>query len=263
MADQLIEKIIATAKKEIGYLEKASNNQLDDKTANAGDKNWTKYARDLDSMNYFNGPKNSYAWCATFVNWVLVQVLGKETTLQITGQPSRNSGGASCSQAVNYYKKIGRFYTTNPQPGDQIFFSNDGGKTHCHTGLVTAVTKDRVYTIEGNTSSTTGVVANGGAVRDKSYLLTYSRISGYGRPKYELVKEEEEVTQEQFNKMMETWLTAKSVQPATFENDAIDWASKNGILQGNSQGQFMPKKPITRGEVVVVLKRFYDKFIKK
>ena len=29
-----------------------------------------------------------------------------------------------------------------------------------------------------------GVVANGGAVEKKKYKLTYSRIAGYGRPKY-------------------------------------------------------------------------------
>lgn len=35
---------------EVGYLEKASNEQLDDKTANAGKKNFTKYARDMKSV---------------------------------------------------------------------------------------------------------------------------------------------------------------------------------------------------------------------
>ena len=41
-----------------------------------------------------------------------------------------------------------------------------------------------VYTIEGNTSSESGVVANGGCVREKKYKLTYNRIAGYGRPNY-------------------------------------------------------------------------------
>ena len=42
-----VERVIAAARAELGYLEKASNAQLDSRTANAGDKNYTKYARDL------------------------------------------------------------------------------------------------------------------------------------------------------------------------------------------------------------------------
>ena len=37
-----IEKLINIAKQEIGYLEKASNKDLDSKTGNAGSKNYTK-----------------------------------------------------------------------------------------------------------------------------------------------------------------------------------------------------------------------------
>ena len=39
------QKVIDIALGEVGYLEKNSNAQLDDKTANAGNKNYTKYAR--------------------------------------------------------------------------------------------------------------------------------------------------------------------------------------------------------------------------
>ena len=41
-----IDKLIQIAKNETGYLEKASNSQLDSKTANAGENNYTKYWRD-------------------------------------------------------------------------------------------------------------------------------------------------------------------------------------------------------------------------
>ena len=44
------QKVIAVALAEVGYLEKASNEQLGDKTANAGKKNFTKYARDMKSV---------------------------------------------------------------------------------------------------------------------------------------------------------------------------------------------------------------------
>ena len=36
------QKVISIALAEVGYLEKASNADLDDKTANAGNKNYTK-----------------------------------------------------------------------------------------------------------------------------------------------------------------------------------------------------------------------------
>ena len=46
---------------EVGYLEKASNASLDDKTANAGDKNYTKYGK------WYGG--NGLYWCQQFVSW--------------------------------------------------------------------------------------------------------------------------------------------------------------------------------------------------
>lgn len=184
-----VERLLATALAEEGYLEKASNANLDSKTGNAGDKNWTKYARDLDALGLYNGKKNGYAWCDMFCDWCFVRTFGLELAMQMTGQPTKNGYGAGCTESVRYYKKIERFFS-KPMAGDQIFFTNDGGKTFCHTGLVVAVKNGYVHTIEGNTSSQSGVVANGGAVRQKSYLLTYRRIGGYGRPKYDLAEEE-------------------------------------------------------------------------
>jgi LysM repeat protein len=48
-----------------------------------------------------------------------------------------------------------------------------------------------VYTIEGNTSSSSGVVANGGCVAEKKYKLSYGRIAGYGRPDYNSISTSE------------------------------------------------------------------------
>lgn len=75
-----------------------------------------------------------------------------------------------------------------PQAGDQIFFwpkDAIGGPAVAHTGLVYAVDGTYVYTIEGNTSGANGVIANGGGVCKKKYKLTYNRIAGYGRPKWD------------------------------------------------------------------------------
>jgi hypothetical protein len=54
-----------------------------------------------------------------------------------------------------------------------------------HTGLVYAVDSNYVYTVEGNTSSDSGVIDNGGGVFKKKYERNFKRIAGYGRPDYE------------------------------------------------------------------------------
>lgn len=180
-----VERVIATAKAEEGYLEKATNANLDSKTANAGSGNWTKYARDLDLLGVYNGKKNGYAWCDMFVDWCFVTTFGLATAWAMTFQAMKGLG-AGCTYSAQYYRNKGRF-DKNPKAGDQIFFTNDGGKTSNHTGLVVAVDNTYVYTIEGNTSSLAGVVANGGCVRQKSYKKTYANIYGYGHPDYSLV----------------------------------------------------------------------------
>ncbi|WP_409969636.1 CHAP domain-containing protein [Bengtsoniella intestinalis] len=196
-----IEKLIATAQAEIGYLEKASNSQLDDPTANSGSANYTKYARDLDAIGWYNGAKQGYAWCTIFVAWCKQSTFGVEMALAMTYQ-SLGGLGASCTYLMGYYKSAGQFFST-PQVGDQIFFTSDGGDSAYHTGLVYAVDGTKVYTIEGNTSSASGVVENGGAVAAKSYSLTYSKIAGYGRPDYSLYEDETEEEEMRYNKVSE------------------------------------------------------------
>lgn len=178
-------KVIQIAEAEIGYLEKKTNAKLDDKTANAGDRNYTKYARDLDALGFYNGRKNGFAWCDIFVDWCFVRAYGLEAALKLTNQPlGKANCGAGCRYSRNYYKKAKRLFDA-PQPGDQIFFwpkDAIGGPAVAHTGLVYRVDGTYVYTIEGNTSGANGVVANGGGVCKKKYRLTYNRIAGYGRP---------------------------------------------------------------------------------
>lgn len=185
------QKVIAIALAEDGYLEKKSNSQLDSKTANAGSANFTKYARDLDALGVYNGKKNGYSWCDMFVDWCFVQAFGLKNALAMTYQV-KGGYGAGCTESACYYKENGAFHKAGPKVGDQIFFTNTGGSTMYHTGLVVKVDASKVYTIEGNTSSAAGVVENGGCVRQKSYALNYSKIGGYGTPNYALYQEETE-----------------------------------------------------------------------
>ena len=178
----MIDKLLKIAIAEVGYIEKASNKDLDSKTANAGKNNYTKYARDLDAISgFYNGKKNGYAWCDVFVDWCFVQAFGVEKAKELLCQPNR-SLGAGCKYSRNYYKAHGQLYN-KPALGDQIFFEDSDGDI-VHTGIVYDVDKSYVYTIEGNTSTASGVVANGGTVAKKKYKLTYSKIAGYGRPDY-------------------------------------------------------------------------------
>ena len=178
-------QVIALAEAEVGYLEKKSNAMLDDKTANAGSNNYTKYARDLDAIpNFYNGKKQGYPWCDVWFDWLMVQCFGVETAKEMLGQPDK-SYGAGCGYSAKYYKAKNRFFTKDPKPGDQIFFWDSGKTKVAHTGLVYKVDSTKVYTIEGNTSGASGVVANGGGVCKKSYKLSYARIYGYGRPPYD------------------------------------------------------------------------------
>lgn len=177
-------KVIDIALAEVGYLEKETNSQLDDKTANAGDKNITKYARDLDALGFYNSRKQGVAWCDMFVDWDFVKAYGMEVALAITFQPyGKPNCGAGCKYSRQYYKNNGRLFD-NPEPGDQVFFYSKDKSSISHTGLVYAVDSSYVYTVEGNTSSKSGVVANGGAVERKKYKRNYNRLAGFGRPDY-------------------------------------------------------------------------------
>lgn len=186
-----IEKLLKVAEAEVGYLEKKSNSNLDSKTANAGSNNYTKYANDFDKTytTFYNGKKNGAAWCDMFVDWCFVKTFGEALALKLLGQPKK-SCGAGCKFSADYFKTINRFYKS-PKVGDQIFFKNSSG-TPCHTGLVYKVDSTYVYTIEGNTSSAAGVVANGGAVAKKKYKINYASIYGYGRPDYSLAESKAE-----------------------------------------------------------------------
>lgn len=174
-------KLIALAIAEIGYREKETNSQLDNPTANAGDGNYTKYARDLHAAGYYQANKNGYAWCDMFVDWLFYKLTGsKEKGEYLECQTGLY--GAGCEWSSDCYRRAGRF-DKNPQPGDQIFF----GKTDAeeHTGIVEKVENGKVHTIEGNSSN---------RVQRCTYSLTSSKIVGYGHPRFDADDASEEET---------------------------------------------------------------------
>ena len=149
-----LEKVIEVAKGEIDYLEKRSNSQLDDKTANAGYNNYTKYWRDVKPE--WNG---AY-WCACFITWVFQTALGKKRAKELL----KHYPYVYCPTLAGLFTK----YST-PQVGDIVIFWKGGA--YAHTGLVIAVSGNTFVTIEGNTSGASSVVPNGGGVCQKTYNL--------------------------------------------------------------------------------------------
>lgn len=175
--DKNIEKLILIAKNEIGYLEKKSNSQLDDKTANAGSNNYTKYWQDI-KPDYQGQP-----WCAAFVSWCFMKAFGLDKAKKLLKH-----------WPYVYCPTMSELFTLNtyPQIGDIVIFYHNG--TFTHTGLVTAVVGDRFYTIEGNTSGASGIIANGGGVCAKSYLNSQMPGTRFCTPDYSLVTSSTEST---------------------------------------------------------------------
>ena len=151
-----------------------------------------KYSAILDSVKYFNTPKNGYAdSCSIFVNACVL--LGgcvdpsadddieaaKWTALYMMYEPQDGSNAAAgCTQAAGYFKSHDAWYT-NPKDferGDQIFFWKSN-KAIYHTGIIVDWDENGIYTVEGNT--------NGGMVAKKFYSYDDERIAGVGRPRYD------------------------------------------------------------------------------
>ena len=176
---QAINAVLDLARSEIGYHEKASNSQLNDKTANSGGANYTKYAEFLDSYaGFYNGPKQSCPWCDVFVDFLFVKTFGMDIGRQMLCQPL-NSAGAGCLYSAQYYKEANRWHKNAPMPGDQIFFSYFAGE-YSHTGIVEEVNGSTVTTIEGNTSDSVG---------RRTYNIANASIAGYGTPKWSLAED--------------------------------------------------------------------------
>ncbi|MFL9845447.1 CHAP domain-containing protein [Flavobacterium rhizosphaerae] len=98
------------------------------------------------------------AWCGIFVSWVYHHAgypLGKVGYLK---------GFAGCQYAVAHLDKLG-VKTTDPQPGDIVFFDWNSDKRYDHVGIFHSwkdKTAGTFNTIEGNTA--VGNDSNGGQV---------------------------------------------------------------------------------------------------
>ena len=184
---EAIKKLIFIAQNEIGYLEKRNGYKLYDKTANAGNNNYTKYWDELYPQ--FQGS----AWCAIFVTWCFVQAFGKDKATQLL----KHYPYTYCPTMVNLFK-----LNSNPNIGDVVIFYRGG--EFVHTGIVTKVNGDYFETIEGNTSGGSSVIANGGGVCRKSYYNSNLPGTKFCTPDWSIVASNntENIYDAYFNKLV-------------------------------------------------------------
>ena len=246
------DKLIATARAEIGYLEKKSDANLYDKTANAGQNNYTKYWADM-TPSFQTEP-----WCDCFVGWCFKKTFGEKlgNELLCGGMYSYSTPpSAECFKAKGQYFKI-------PRPGDVVYFNV--GRIIGHTGIVAWVNGDRFGTIEGNTPGASGVIQNGGGVCEKSYCyINNSYVNGFGRPDWTLAEEEDFLmSYEKFVEYQKKYEEerAKMGVSSGWQTEAKNFVTSftPKISDGNS-----PQCPAPRVQIWAMLRVFHDTIIKE
>lgn len=122
-----------------------------------------------NTIYYGRNVAGNYPWCCAFIWWLL----------STSGVKCPKT--ASCITMANWFKNEGRWYTSNPQIGDLVFFHfKTNSRWTNHVGIVVGVRGNEIETVEGNTSINSN--DNGGSVMKRKRS---SNIVGYGRPNYE------------------------------------------------------------------------------
>lgn len=261
-ASEAITKVLNIASAEVGYLEKKSSSSLDDKTANAGKNNYTKYWRDIKPA--FQGQP----WCAAFVTWCMEKAFGKDNAQRLL----KHYPYVYCPAMARLFKLY-----TKPKKGDIVLFFRSG--TYAHTGFVEEVNGSYITTIEGNTSGGSEIVANGGGVFRKKYNLSSLSGSKFCRPDYDSI-ESEELTMAQYDELKKAIETVseenaelkKQLEDLRVKNGYYNYIDKNmpnsyrpaieklvntGFLQGNEKGELMLTTDMMR--MLTILCRILEK----
>lgn len=251
-----IDKVIEIAKAEVGYLEKRSNSQLYDKTANAGGGNYTKYWAEI-KPSYQGQP-----WCACFVTWCFVQAFGQEMAENLLKH-----------YPYVYCPTMSSLFTlnANPKRGDIVIFKHSGEFTH--TGIVTSVDGDYFTTVEGNTSGGSTIIANGGSVCAKSYYNSNLPGTKFCTPNWSLVESEDELMSKEYDELNSKIADLSSVinsvgaeiaelqgevdnlnNPMIYNyiddnmpqwaREGVQWCVDNGIIKGTGDGLGLDDKDL-------------------
>ena len=175
--------VLAVALTQVGYVE--GTNEQGFGGTQGGGGNYTEYTYNMGKVGSY-----SYAWCAAFVSWCLLQ--SGCTTQNTQGAWCRNHEGdknyiwreVGCYRWYNQLKRFGYGHAADgkytPKSGDLVFFESSE-----HIGIVRYAKDGMVYTIEGNTSKS-GFNAEGGGVFCKSYKITGGQLRGFGALPYKV-----------------------------------------------------------------------------
>ena len=158
----------AEKKARFAFLQKLADQYDSRGEIKSGDSTYT-YFSEWYIDGYARDPRwNQYTpWCACFLSWAADQK--KASINGALPRFAKVDDGMEKFKDGSYGQWRERGAT--PIPGDYVFFDWDGGSDPDHVGAVLCVEGDFLYTIEGN---------SGGKVAVQRYLLSDSRIVGYG-----------------------------------------------------------------------------------
>ncbi len=245
------QRVIDVAIADVGYLEKSKSAYIKNpaviwyKLDGAGYDNITKFAYEIDRIDWYSAYVQYQPWCATAVDYWFLKAADWDIE---KASAIKNHGPTDClvDDAIDQYQKVGRWFH-DPMPGDQVFFSKANGIDPAHTGLVVAVDDTYVHTVEGNTSSQDGVDPAGGGVFRKKYRRDYYRLLGFGRPLYG-EDEDDTMTGEEIYKALTEYLC--SLPCPEWAEKELKEAMDAGITDGTR-----PRMFCSRMEAAIMCKR--------
>lgn len=179
---------------------------------------------------------NGVPWCAQFIWWLFK--LSGLSNLFLNGAKT-----ASCTVIKNFYNERGLWITNGEyKRGDIAIMTFSKTREIQHCGLIIEKINDKKYkTIEGNTSSSIlGSQDNGGCVALK--IRHIDNILGVCRPLYRIEEEDEDMTDERFAELMDTYLKNQAKDPIPkWAEEELEEAKKLGITDGTRPMQLIPR----------------------
>lgn len=224
----------------------------------AGKKGWNPCVLGNDKIVGRDPSLNVLPNCVGWAVGRFNEIIGQENCdlLYIIG--ANNNAKNLTNIAQQQGLKVG----TEPRPGAAIVWSSTG----CgHVAIVESITGGAIRISQSGWDTT---------AKARMWFATHQKGDGnwiagddyyWMRGKYKFKgfiyqpEEDDTVTQEQFNGMMNTWLAEQRNQPAQpyAEND-LAWAKATGIMVGDKSGNQMPRSFTEREDDVIMLHRLYD-----
>lgn len=126
---------------------------------------------------------SGHAWCMAFQAYCCNQITGSNNAVPKT---------ASCTSAVNEFKKRGQFYYSKyyggnytPKAGDIVYYTNGSRYSSCHVGMIiSAPVNGYLQTVEGNIQCSDGNWKIVKFTKNAKRTVNSSYVLGYAAPNY-------------------------------------------------------------------------------